>query len=416
MRKSFISKNFITTLLILALVVQMPITVLAAEETSSLEFDFSGGDSIAPSEGSTEVLYDGVSEQKFTVTIPKNIKLSSDGKADYFITVKGDVAAGSYVTVEPSGWDSSTKKTTFTMEPEKSGSQVNAIVTQNDNNWNFGEITANNGEGTDKGGNIDASGIAKGKYHGTLTFNINFYDEYATDSSESGGGEITPEPPVVEEAPDVSTWVSDPWNVLGTEEELDCWDYNIQGKNIVLNKYKNTSEYGGKVIVRKAYEFNGKYYMTRLPDHCNNFITNSDVTSVQFDPGINTTNVIDMSEMFRFCGAETISLCDVFTTNVTSMKQMFRDCNNLKYISWGVDIDTSNVTNMEEMFLFCTSLTDLDLSFFDTSNVTNMNSMFAECGQLKKIFAVSSKFKIPDSNNYGMFYDSLVQEITYTDL
>ncbi|MBE6283700.1 MAG: BspA family leucine-rich repeat surface protein [Mediterranea massiliensis] len=94
---------------------------------------------------------------------------------------------------------------------------------------------------------------------------------------------------------------------------------------------------------------------------------------------INTSNVTDMSEMFRGCSLLTsLDLSNFDTSNVTDMEFMFSDCSSLTTLNLS-NFDTSNVTDMGNMFSYCQSLTILDLSNFDTSNVTNMSSMFYDC-------------------------------------
>ena len=55
---------------------------------------------------------------------------------------------------------------------------------------------------------------------------------------------------------------------------------------------------------------------------------------------------------------------------------------NLTQINFNNNFNTSNVTNMSEMFKDCRSLTSLDLSCFNTANVTDMRSMFLNCSKL----------------------------------
>ena len=68
---------------------------------------------------------------------------------------------------------------------------------------------------------------------------------------------------------------------------------------------------------------------------------------------INTSNITDMSELFKL---------GIFT-------KMSFDVSN-----W----DVSNVENMERMFLTCKDF-NCDISNWDVSNVKNMNSMFFDC-------------------------------------
>ena len=53
--------------------------------------------------------------------------------------------------------------------------------------------------------------------------------------------------------------------------------------------------------------------------------------------------------------------------------------------------DTSNVADMSNMFRSCTSLTNLNLSGFDASAVTKMDSMFYGCDNLPDIICSDSK-------------------------
>ena len=72
------------------------------------------------------------------------------------------------------------------------------------------------------------------------------------------------------------------------------------------------------------------------------------------------------------------------TSNVINMSEMFWECRGLTSLDlsgW----DTSKVTTMNQMFKNCVKLETLDLSGWDTSKVTNMISMFHSCSKLKKI-------------------------------
>ena len=100
---------------------------------------------------------------------------------------------------------------------------------------------------------------------------------------------------------------------------------------------------------------------------------------------LNTSNVTDMSYMFRLCSSLTsLDLSSFDTSNVTDMGEMFSGCRSLTSLDVSY-FDTSNVTNMYEMFDGCSSLTSLDLSSFDTSNVTNLGGMFYCCSSLTSL-------------------------------
>ena len=93
--------------------------------------------------------------------------------------------------------------------------------------------------------------------------------------------------------------------------------------------------------------------------------------------GFNTSQVTNMNSMFS--GSKTLTDLDLSgfnTSNMTSMTAMFANCSSLTSLDLN-SFNTSNVTNMESMFYNCSSLTSLDLNGFNTSQVTNMNSMFS---------------------------------------
>ena len=102
-----------------------------------------------------------------------------------------------------------------------------------------------------------------------------------------------------------------------------------------------------------------------------------DLTTIEGIEYLNTTNVTNMSGMFRGCDAlTTLDISNFDTKNVTDMSYMFRGCDALTTLDIS-NFDTKNVTNMGWMFGSCHALTTLDVSNFDTKNVTDMNNMFS---------------------------------------
>lgn len=100
---------------------------------------------------------------------------------------------------------------------------------------------------------------------------------------------------------------------------------------------------------------------------------------------LNTSNVTDMSHMFRGCFVlPDIDLTYFNTSKVTNMAYMFADCRALTSFDLS-GFNTSKVVNMQNMFEGCEKLSNLDLSSFDTGNVTNMYSMFILCFNLTSI-------------------------------
>lgn len=114
-----------------------------------------------------------------------------------------------------------------------------------------------------------------------------------------------------------------------------------------------------------------------------------------YAPNIDTSNVTDMTSMFKGCSSlTTIPLLD--TSNVTDMREMFNGCKSLTTIPL---LDTSDVTNMYYMFNSCSSLQSIPK--LNTSNVTTMENMFRDCSLLQSI-------PLLDCGNvnrmYAMFY------------
>ena len=97
---------------------------------------------------------------------------------------------------------------------------------------------------------------------------------------------------------------------------------------------------------------------------------------------LNTSQVTDMSFMFRGCKSlTTLDLTSFDTSKVVNMREMFITCLSLTTLDLS-RFDTSEVTDMSWMFWGCESLTALDLSRFDTSEVTDMSCMFWGCESL----------------------------------
>lgn len=93
----------------------------------------------------------------------------------------------------------------------------------------------------------------------------------------------------------------------------------------------------------------------------------------------NTSNVTNMSCMFRNCQALT-AVPNMNTGNVTSMLRMMEDCRALTSVPL---FNTSNVTTFQSFMNGCWNVTTLPL--FDTSSATNLGFAFSNC---KNITAV----------------------------
>ena len=124
-----------------------------------------------------------------------------------------------------------------------------------------------------------------------------------------------------------------------------------------------------------------------------------------------TSKVTNMASMFRGCDVTSLDLSNFNTSNVTNMSEMFNETSKLSDLNVS-GFDTSNVTNMSYMFDSCSELTSLDISSFDTSNVMDMSYMFAYSNKLTSVI-VSNKWVISSGCEVGyMFEDCGVSSVT----
>lgn len=130
-------------------------------------------------------------------------------------------------------------------------------------------------------------------------------------------------------------------------------------------------------------------------------------------PNFVNTEVKDMSLMFAYCKSiESLDLSSFYTPNVTNMSRMFEYCESLTSLDLS-SFTTSNVTNMSKMFPVCSSLQSLDLSNFDTSNVISMKEMFASCKSITSLDL--SNFKTSNVTNMTAMFDGC-SNLTSVDL
>ena len=115
----------------------------------------------------------------------------------------------------------------------------------------------------------------------------------------------------------------------------------------------------------------------------------------------NTTNVTDMSYMFTGCGLVSLNINNFNTANVTDMSWMFSGCENLTSLDLS-HFNTANVTNMSFMFSYRLGVKHLALSHFDTSKVTNMLAMFGKNEVLESL-NISNFDTSKVTNMSGMF-------------
>ena len=134
--------------------------------------------------------------------------------------------------------------------------------------------------------------------------------------------------------------------------------------------------------------------------------------TIKFGSNFNTSNVTSMSSLFYRCSSlKTVDISMFNTSKVTNMSGMFYGCTSLVSIDLN-NLNTSNVTNMYAMFWYASSLTKLDLTSFDISKVASTKKMFADTRSLTQI-CVSDKWNLQNvSNTADMFLGSTISEVT----
>jgi surface protein len=154
--------------------------------------------------------------------------------------------------------------------------------------------------------------------------------------------------------------------------------------------------FGSRDVWQNVEELDLSYIDTSSATVMDNFVqlpkvTKLDVTS--FD----TSNVVNMSCMFRFCENLTdIDVSNFDTSKVLYFDSMFNECKSLKSLDLS-NFNTSSATTMSHMFWYCEDLEYLNLSSFDTSNIETLRGiygMFFGCGSIKTLILGENFFRV----------------------
>ena len=201
-----------------------------------------------------------------------------------------------------------------------------------------------------------------------------------------------------------------------------AWDVSDKRDKSILAWYETNANGTLKVYIgsnEKIYANTDSSYLFAyigLSEDCN---SDEIITNIEL---LNTSNVTNMSSMFRNTGSASMISLDLGenfdTSSVTNMNAMFSytGYNSMTNLDLGENFDTSNVTSMDNMF-DCTgyyAMTNLDLGDkFDTGNVTNMSSMFFDTGatSMKSLNLGSAFTKIAENNNDMFFLTGKSKEI-----
>ncbi len=170
------------------------------------------------------------------------------------------------------------------------------------------------------------------------------------------------------------------------------------------------------------------------------YLTEIDVT------GLNTSNVIGMTDMFSSCRSlRKIDLSSFDLSNVYDMMNMFSGCVSLESVKFASSNDSPKLENIHFMFemcgrlktiewafntsnalydvssafVGCSSLEYLDLSGFDFSNVNDTYNLIDDCTSLKTLIAPkaigNAPISLPMNGTSTMHFragDEIITEIT----
>jgi surface protein len=114
-----------------------------------------------------------------------------------------------------------------------------------------------------------------------------------------------------------------------------------------------------------------------------------------------TSNVTNMSQMFRETKIKNIDISHFDTSKVTTMNQMFRSCSNLETINI-TNLDTSSLKDFSEAFSYCKKLKEINLSSAKFEKVTKCHNLFYGSTALEKIDIRNATFS-KATTKYTMF-------------
>ena len=166
---------------------------------------------------------------------------------------------------------------------------------------------------------------------------------------------------------------------------------------------------------------NGQYYSSEYFNSINYMFYNcSSLTSVYF-PSSNFYPQ-DMSYAFAFCSS-LISIYIQFSIYVKYMNNLFYNCKSIQVLNFtlfnsenniiqhGV-LNTSNLIDISQMFSGCSSLISIDLSWINTTNVRNYEGLFYNCDLLNDINIVTFTHNDLPDEKLTIFNDKIPLEPT----
>ena len=133
---------------------------------------------------------------------------------------------------------------------------------------------------------------------------------------------------------------------------------------------------------------------TELPTSIHFGITHSsqnDADSLLNVVQIDTSNISDLSNMFKGCRGLGLIPIGVVTSKATKLTSMFEGCSGLD-LNYLYQWYTENVTDMSYMFKDCTGMTSIGIEELNIAEGTNVEGMFEGCVSLSSVRATAKVF------------------------
>ena len=180
---------------------------------------------------------------------------------------------------------------------------------------------------------------------------------------------------------------------LPSDENTTKWDVSEAQDGSIMAWYETTETGSLKVYIGSTEPIfankDSSYLFSYIGfgENCTSSGAAETITNIS---ALNTVNVRNMSYMFNYCGARSMTTLDLgnnfSTRKVENMSGMFNGCgqNVMTELNLGTKFDTNKAKDMSNMFNGCgkVSLTTFSLGDkFNTSIVENMNGMFQEFAQ-----------------------------------
>ena len=211
---------------------------------------------------------------------------------------------------------------------------------------------------------------------------------------------------------------------LGEEDKcLTCDTKNGNKRCASCNPGFKLVKNGSCVKIENS--FIAKYNVTSLAEPTRIMdIDSANVELSDFDMYLNETKVYPIKKMFLYpiegmYAAYTFNKTGIYEVKIifkktlSLMLKLFQRCSDLISISFNEGFDTSHVLSMEQLFYECTSLEFVDVSSFNTSLAGDYYGIFYGCPKLTSLDLSNFKGDYCFSPN-GMFYNS--NNLKYIDL